>query len=112
MPGCTFPAAVAKATSLTPKTVRAANIWLHQHRLIEITDFGASIEFDSPGYAEDWQKLLAEQGLRGAPELRTGPRRKRAKAAGQDDNQEVGPGTEVIEPQVRSIETSGSITEA
>lgn len=43
MPSCTFPCAVAKATTSTPKTVREANIWLHQQRLIKITNRGTPL---------------------------------------------------------------------
>jgi hypothetical protein len=82
MPGCTFPAAVAKATNYTTETVRQANVWLHQQRLIEITELGTSIKilyWDHHGNEEERKKLLDEEGLATAPERKSGPRPKRSR---------------------------------
>jgi hypothetical protein len=108
MPGCTYPAAVAQATSYTPKAVRDANIWLHQQRFIEIEHNGTSISLDQLGFEDERLKLLAEEGQRQAPELKVGPRFRKPRRAGEA---EIGHEPEVIEPQVPIDRTSGSITE-
>jgi hypothetical protein len=129
MPGCTYPAAVAKATSLTPRTIHRANTWLHQQRLIEITNAGTSIE-PLPGaiswenVEEERQKRLDEDGPAPSPELRSGPRPKRRSAttpARDESGHEVripeADGDEPADilsgsadesgPDVRIVETSG-----
>jgi hypothetical protein len=114
MPGCTFPASVARATSFTPKAVREANIWLHQQRLITIEDYGASI-YTGATDEDERLKLLAEEGPREAPELKVGPRfrktRKPEVTEPEIPGDEIGHEDQVIEPQVLIRRTSGAIAE-
>jgi hypothetical protein len=83
MPGCTYPASVANATSWSDEAVRKANAWLHEQRFIEIRDVQPdgqrSIEVLSYDAESEQarQKVLAEEGLATAPELKRGPRAKR-----------------------------------
>src|SRR5882724_9454147 len=91
MPGCTFPASVKKATSWSDEAVRKANAWLHQQRLIGVSDIQAdgerSIEILSyDGESEQSRlKALAEGGQATALALKRGPRSKRSgKTAAED----------------------------
>lgn len=90
MPGCTYPASAAKATTWSDEAVRKANTWLHEQRLIEITDVQPdgqrSIEILSwDAESEETRlKLLAEDGPREALKLKRGPRATKARSTTQE----------------------------